>query len=83
MRLAKFDSRKLYREDGTAKHPTELDDETAMAISGIEHGENGYKFKVSDKKAVADSLARHLGMFDDKLNVTGSLSVTIVDDIDE
>lgn len=35
-RIAFFDHRKLYREDGTLKRPSELDDETAAVVSGIE-----------------------------------------------
>lgn len=35
-RIAFFDFRKLYREDGTLKQPHELDDEAAAVLSGID-----------------------------------------------
>ena len=35
-RVALFDIRKLYREDGSLKAPHELDDDSAAALSGIE-----------------------------------------------
>src|SRR5258708_6262828 len=35
-KIAFFDPRKLFREDGTPKHITELDDDTAGAIAGVE-----------------------------------------------
>lgn len=35
-RLAFSDIRKLYREDGSLKNPTELDDEAAAALAGVD-----------------------------------------------
>lgn len=35
--IAKADVRKLFNSDGTLKPITELDDETALAIGGVEH----------------------------------------------
>lgn len=35
------------------------------------------KFKLADKKGALDSLARHLGMFVDKTEHTGSVNITI------
>lgn len=37
------------------------------------------KFKLSDKKAALDSLARHLGMFIDKTEITGRTVVVLKD----
>lgn len=79
-RLAFFDPRKLLNDDGTPKPINELDDDTAAAISGLdieEANENRgvvRKYKIADKKGALDSVARHLGMFNDKLNVTHSFS---------
>lgn len=83
-RLAFFDIRKIYEPDGSLKKVTDLDDDTAAAIAGIEAIEvdtDGRlvvtkKFKFSDKNAALTNAMRHLGMFDDKLNlnVTGSLA---------
>lgn len=35
-RIAFFDLRKLYREDGSLKRPTELDDDAAAVLAGID-----------------------------------------------
>jgi phage terminase small subunit len=95
-KLAFFDPRKLFNENGTPKEISELDDDTAAALAGLDvqdvyegYGEDrrfiGYvkKYKLSDKRAALDSIAKCLGMFKDNLNITGSLPVKIVDDIDE
>lgn len=88
-KLAFFDARKLFNADGTPKPINELDDDTAAAVAGIDVLEEfegtgddrkfiGYtkKYKITDKKGALDSVARHLGMFNDKLdlNVTGTLA---------
>lgn len=83
-RLAFLDIRKAFDSDGNLIPLHQLDDDTAAAISGLEverrvssGDEEGqslvesktHKIKLSDKKAALDSIARHLGMFNDKLNV--------------
>src|SRR5690606_6015450 len=35
-RIAFYDLRKLYREDGSLKDPSEWDDDTAAALAGVE-----------------------------------------------
>ena len=88
MKLGFVDPRNLFNEDGTPKDISELDDETAAAISGLDvqevfegKGANkrfaGYvkKYKLSDKKGALDSLARHLGLFNDKVKVEGEINV--------
>lgn len=79
-RIAFFDARKLFREDGSPLPITELDDATAAAIVGLDvseiyAGETAIgqvkKYKLADKKGALDSIARHLGMFKDKIEVTG------------
>jgi len=73
----RFDPRKLYDESGILKDVKDLDDDTALAIAGFEISEkiaesNGgqdttcfrnLKYKLPDKKANRDSLAKHLGLF--------------------
>jgi phage terminase small subunit len=94
-KLAFFDPRKLFNADGTPKNITELDDDTAAALAGLDvqdvyegYGEDrrfiGYtkKYKLSDKRAALDSIAKCLGMFKENVNVNGGLLVKIVDDID-
>lgn len=80
--LAYFDARKLFNDDGSVKKLSELDDETAAAIIGMEIEEIGLgdtvigttkKVKIADKKGALDSVARHLGMFNDKLHLKGGI----------
>ena len=77
-KLAFFDPRKLFDDDGRPLPIKNLDDDTAAAVAGLEvcikgNGEMGIgevqKVKVADKKGALDSIARHLGMFNDKLDV--------------
>lgn len=81
-RLAFFDIRKLYREDGSMKTPHELDDDTAAALASLEVFEEfsgvgkdrvlmGYtkKAKAFDKGGAITLAMRHMGMLKDKLEV--------------
>jgi phage terminase small subunit len=84
-KLAFLDIRKAFADDGSLRPIAELDDDTAAAIAGIEvennrdKDEDGnlvitgtlHKIKLSDKKGALDSLARHLGMFIDRKEITG------------
>ena len=83
-RIGFFDVRKLFDADGSPKDITELDEDTAAAIAGLEvaevyegQGEQrtfvGYlkKYKLADKKGALDSIARHLGMFIERHEHTG------------
>lgn len=68
-RDATFDPRKLYNEDGTLKKITELDDDTALAIAGIEvidgpMGITTKKYKIPNKQANRDSLSKYHGLFE-------------------
>lgn len=78
-RLAFFDPRKLFMENGKPKDINELDDDTAAALVGLDvmeeyegTGESrefvGYtkKYKIANKLGALDSLGKHLGMFDGK-----------------
>lgn len=77
-KIAFLDPRKLFNDDGTIRPITELDDDTAAAIGGIDvstqylsgDDDKGFteskKIKLVDKKGALDSLARHLGMFNDR-----------------
>lgn len=84
-RIAFFDPRKVFDSTGAPRPIHELDDDTAAAIVGLEVVQVGnaevgvgdvLKYKMADKKGALDSVARHLGMFNDKLdlNVTGPLA---------
>jgi len=83
-RIAFFDTRKLFDDEGNLKNITDLDDDTATAIAGLDVvsfyrkgnekellREITSKIKVVDKKGALDSIMRHLGMFEkDNVNVT-------------
>lgn len=47
-----------------------IDDDTAAAISEISQTANGIKVKLHDKRAALVDIGRHLGIFNDKLNIT-------------
>ena len=75
-RLAFFDPRKMFHADGSPKSITELDDDTAAAISGLEVLEQyegagkdrvlvGHikKYKIADKNSALDKAAKILGQY--------------------
>ncbi|ALV06690.1 terminase small subunit [Roseateles depolymerans] len=81
-RVAFFDIRKLYNEDGSMKKPTELDDETAAALAAVETIEGlekeagatttwTRKIKAVDKVSALTLAMRHLGMLRDKVEHSG------------
>lgn len=72
-----FDPRKLYRENGSLKDVTELDDDTAAALAGFEvteefqgRGEDresvGFTKKVKwlDKNTAREQAMKHLGLYE-------------------
>ncbi len=76
-RLALFDPRKLFNDDGSPKEITELDDDTAAAVAGIEVVEQfegsgkdrvfvGYlkKYRIADKNSALEKLFRHHGLYE-------------------
>lgn len=70
-RIAFFDIRKIFNQDGSLKNVLDLDDDTAAAIGSIEMldiGTDGKlvmskKFKTESKKAALELLGTNLGMF--------------------
>lgn len=78
-RLAFFDPRKPFDDNGKPKDISALDDDTAAALVGLDVAEEyegvgeerkfvGYtkKYKLANKLGALDSLGKHLGMFDGK-----------------
>lgn len=49
----------------------ELDEQQIRALAGIEEGKFGIKVKLNDKEKALELLGRHLGMFKDKVEVSG------------
>ena len=87
-KLAFFDVRNMFNDEGKPKEISELDDVTAACIAGLDVQDsfeyvgdtkvfNGYtkKYKLADKKAALEALGRHLGIFNDKLQISGEISI--------
>lgn len=53
------------------KDTKKLDEQQIRAISGIKEGKFGIEVKLGDKEKALELLGRHLGMFKDKLEVSG------------
>lgn len=53
------------------KDTAELDEQQVRTLAGIEEGKFGIKVKLNDKEKALELLGRHLGMFKDKLEVSG------------
>lgn len=74
-RMAFFDPRKLFREDGTAIPIGELDDDTAACISAVDVDERRdgrvWKYRIGDKGQALTNCMRHLGMLSETLVHTG------------
>lgn len=83
-KIAFLDPRRVFDEKGYLKPIADLDDETAAAIAGIDH-EDIYegsgqdrvqvgvlkKIKLSDKRAALADLAKCMGMFIDRSEISG------------
>lgn len=87
-KLAFYDPRAFFDDDGRLKPLSELDDDTAMALCGIETfhkiiGDNKdgmavvQKIKIADKGANLERLGRHLKLFTDKIEVDVSDSLAV------
>mgnify|MGYP004481973845 FL=1 len=53
------------------KNTAELTEEQIKAIAGIKKGKFGIELKLNDKEKALELLGRHLGMFKDRLEVSG------------
>lgn len=86
--IAFSDARKLYDEQGNLRPIHELEDEVAAAFAGLENEElfegRGQdrkrigvlrKVKRWDKVRALELLAKHLGVIEDKVKLSGSLDV--------
>lgn len=84
-KLAFFDHRKFFREDGSLIPINELDEETSSTIEGFEieeaydHFGKGQakpvgtikKYKIASRGQNLERLGRHLKLFTDKVEVSG------------
>jgi phage terminase small subunit len=85
-KIAFLDPRRFYDENGALIPVQKLPADVAAALSAMEvvverNGQNEdgspsfadvKKIKFADKKGALDSVARHLGMFNDKMALTGA-----------
>ncbi len=77
--IAFADPRKLFRDDGALKPIDQMDDDTRAALvvevtQGFDQDGNPVqtrKTKFADKLGALDKLGRHLGLFQDKLKISG------------
>lgn len=78
--LVRSDVRNLFHPDGALKRPHELDDATARSVASVKvvttaKGEGAVEhvaeIKFWDKNKAIESAARHLGMFKDRVELTG------------
>lgn len=59
-------------DGATVKHTSELTLDQQAAIAGIKQGANGVELKLCDKLKALELLGRHIGMFNDKLSLSGT-----------
>lgn len=93
-RLAYFDPQAFVNPDGSVKPLSEVDEDSRRAIAGFEvaelfegNGEDrglaGYikKFKLADKGANLERLAKHLDMFKQSKPIDVNITVSLADTI--
>ena len=78
---AQVETRTFEKDDGTEvtyqavalKETIELTTDQRAAIAGIKQGANGIEVKLCDKIKALELLGRHIGMFNDKIEVRASI----------
>lgn len=61
------------------KASSEIDDDTAAAIAEVSQSAQGIKVKLHDKRAALVDIGKHLGMFKEKLELSGGIQVERVE----
>lgn len=83
------DIRRLFTEDGAIQRIEALDDNAAASLASVEvvrrrvpgsdrddpEYEDVTKFKIWDKRAALVDIGRHLGMFTEKLEISGTVHI--------
>ncbi len=59
------------------KDTKDIPDDRISAISSIKQGANGVEVKLHDKVRALENIGRHLGMFKDKLEISGTNEIQI------
>lgn len=57
------------------KSTDELSEDQVRAIAGIKEGANGIEIKLNDKEKALEMLGRHLGMWNDKMQISADIKV--------
>jgi phage terminase small subunit len=70
-RIGFADIRKAVKWNGEVIPSEALDDDTAACIAEITQTQHGMKVKLHDKMRALDAMCKHLGMFTEKVEVTG------------
>ena len=71
--VEKDDGTEVSYQTVTLKNTAELSPEQRAAIAGIKQGANGIEVKLCDKLKALELLGRHIGMFNDKLEVKATV----------
>jgi phage terminase small subunit len=58
-----------------------LSSKAKLLYAGVKQTNTGFEVKFRNQDGALENVARHLGMFNDKLEIKGDLGVKIVDDI--
>lgn len=61
----------------------EIDPEKMRAVAEIKQTKEGIALKLHDKKGALDSIARHLGMFKDRIDISGNINHSFEDKLRE
>lgn len=97
VRLGTSDIRKLFDANGQLRAIHDMDDDTAAAISAIEvvakpglPDEDGnrdveyvHKIKLWDKNSALEKIGKHLGMYLDRTEHSGKVTVTLESDAED
>ena len=59
------------------KPTKDIPEDKIAAISSIKQGANGIEIKVHDKVRALENIGRHLGMFKDKIEISGSNEIKV------
>lgn len=74
--IVEADLRKVFHPDGTMLSPAELPEDLAAALASIKIGET-FEVKANDRLKALELLARHYGMFVERVEYTGQPQVQI------
>ena len=85
-KLAFFDPRRIFDANGGLLPPSQMGDEEAAAIAGLDlrqmqDGSEMKKIKLADKAKALEMLGRYLRLFTERVEHTGSLGVQLIHDV--